>query len=195
MINLQPIHLFTQNLGAVEWDALISEQHESTEAFTEYPVESGTPINDHHYKQNDVLTLTVAHGAAPFKSAFQATTDISVRMGFLWEQLRTAQRNGELFEVGTALELYTNMAIVSLSSTRDRQSTTISNIVIGLREVIVIDINETDRFNDRFAEAGGVRNRASTTSNQGNQTTEDISGTAEEADVNQSLLFNLLTPG
>ena len=56
--------LFIRDLNGIAFDTLISEQHQSGQSMTQYPVESGAPITDHSYPTPKVLTLTVG----PFRT-------------------------------------------------------------------------------------------------------------------------------
>ena len=194
MNELRATHLFAQSIGSIEFDSLLSEQHESTLAITEYPVESGAPIADHAYRENDRLTLTIGHSLTRLEGVSEP--DDIFRLVELYDALKTAQRNAELLEVGTGIFQYENLLIQNIATVRDANNVTIMQVVVALREIRVVNVNQIDRFVERYAEAGGIRARASTNVPRGSVAVEDIQNTQEQIDLDTSVaqdLFNRFT--
>lgn len=190
-MNIQPGHLFTKRIGLIEFDTLISEVHGAALVLTEYPVETGAPITDHSYRTNDTLVLTVGHSIVPFVATNFEETD-KQRLVAFFEALKAALASAELFEVGTGIELYENMVITGLTTTRDKTSATILQIVITMREVQIVNVNDFDKFRQRYALFGGVFDRASRAIQQGSTATTNITGTPEETDTLKSMGATIL---
>jgi len=190
MNELKPSHLLTQSIGLIEFDALISEQHESTLTLSENPVENGSPIIDHFYPDPQKLTLTVGQNLDGFIIGQLPEDDQAdgTRLADFYFLLKQAQLAGELFEVGTGVELYQNMIIRGLSTIRDKTQVTILQVVVSLQEVRRVSATPTDRFAEQYSEQVGVRERASEVVTRGQVSETDITGTVEQEQLDRSLL-------
>ena len=190
MNELRPSHLLTQSIGLIEFDALINEQHESTLTLSENPVENGSPIIDHFYPDPQKLTLTVGQNLDGFVIGELPEDDQAdgTRLADFYFILKQAQLSGELFEVGTGIELYQNMIIRGLSTIRDKTQVTILQVVISMQEVRRVSATPTDRFAEQYSEQVGVRERASEVVPRGQVSETDITNTIEQEQLDRSLL-------
>lgn len=133
-------------IGLVEFDASLSETHSMNAAVTDHPVEEGSEISDHIRRQPDSVQITgivsdtpiiwLASIAAP-SPLMNDLTPVRDRAELAYAELQRLMNQGETVEVVTSLRIYENMAITSLSITRDSINGNVLNATIGLREIIV----------------------------------------------------------
>jgi hypothetical protein len=125
-------------VAGVTIDATISEEHSSEADVTEHPVEQGSAITDHIRAKPRRLTLNGVISDTPLTALNfdPGTTDRPVQA---WQELKRIQEQAELVDVVTSLESYYNMALESLSCTRDAQKGQALHFTASLREVIKAD--------------------------------------------------------
>jgi hypothetical protein len=133
-------------VGVVQFDASISETHARECQVTDHPVEEGATISDHIRRTPEKLDVNgiVTNHPLIFLASVQAvsplTDDLSPvtdRAELAYSKLRELMDNGELVTVVTSLWEYSNMAITSMSVTRDVQNGNVLNCSLSLREVII----------------------------------------------------------
>ena len=142
----QKVSVFSRNRittakGTLQLDATLSESHTSEVETTEHPLETGASVADHLRPKPEAITLeaVISDDAPPDATSLpenveQAVGDspavtLSVRRTHqpgrakqAWQHLLEIKDSGELVTVATYLRDYTNMALVSLSSSRDAKT-------------------------------------------------------------------------
>jgi hypothetical protein len=133
-------------IGVVELDASLSETHSMSAEVTNHPLEEGSEISDHIRKQPDSIQITgvVSNTPLVYLANIQAPsplvndlTPVSDRAELAYVELQRIMSQGETVEVVTSLRTYENMALTSLSITRDAASGNVLNASMDLREVII----------------------------------------------------------
>jgi hypothetical protein len=133
-------------VGTVQFDCSVSETHSKEAQITDHPVEEGSTISDHIRRQPESLELNgiVTNHPIIFLASIQAPSplenDLSPtpdRAEVAYATLREIMDKGELVTVVTSFWEYENMAITSMSVTRDAQNGNVLNCNLGLREIII----------------------------------------------------------
>lgn len=131
-------------VGVVQLDASISETHNDEVEITEHPVELGSDIVDHIRKRpitlelnglvtnTPVVFLASLFGGSPVEGDFLPSSD---RVNRAYDELRKIQEDGEVVDVVTSLREYSDMAISSISISRDATTGQVLNATLSLREV------------------------------------------------------------
>lgn len=140
------------SIGSVELDASVSETHQGDVDVTEHPVERGANIADHARPKPESITIEglisntplpapngqltkVTSGSAEFdsRSELQPT-----RSGQAYADLLALKDRGELLTVVTALRVYDNMILTSLSVPRDARTGQALRFSATLKQVKVV---------------------------------------------------------
>jgi len=126
------------------FDALVSATYTGTAEVTDHPVEGTVDISDHIRAMPKELQLRgiVSNHPILFLASFRATpsvpgTDPATRAEAAFLFLEGVKDRGELVHVSTSLFDYTDMAITSLSVTRDKDTSNIVDISLTLREILI----------------------------------------------------------
>lgn len=135
-------------VGLVELDASLSESHSMSATVTEHPVEEGADIAYHIRRQPDAITISGIVSDTPlvFLASAQAPSPIvddltraPDRVDLAYAELQRLMNDGELVDVVTSLRTYENMALTSLSVTRDVSNGNVLNATMSLRQVVVAE--------------------------------------------------------
>lgn len=121
-----------RNINNIFADAVTEERHGDTSVVTEHPVEVGTVIADHIYRNPSDLLLTYVWSAGSPQNSVGSSSFLSS----LYQKFLSLKDSATLVAVVTGKRTYQNMAIVSLDVLTDWQSENILELRIGLREII-----------------------------------------------------------
>lgn len=117
--------LISRSIGGVAVDVVISEDHEAEVEIPEHPVEKGAKLSDHAWRKGYKVTLeSVIDGPRAVAS---------------YQQLLAVQEALEPFSLVTGLKVYSNMMLVRLNPTRDKEHARILKFEAELREVRIAD--------------------------------------------------------
>lgn len=130
-ITLQSLFGQDRTFGEVTVDVIINENTTDTLVITKQPVQTGTPITDHAYKEPTTLSMKIRFNDNLFTS-----------LSKLYEKLLDLQDPPEPFDVVTPKRVYTNMLIAVLGCTTDRFTENVLAIDITFQQVIFVDINQ-----------------------------------------------------
>lgn len=112
----------------------VSEAHNDEVTVTDHPVEQGAPITDHAYKNPAALTVVAGWSNSGRGGAVQGRAYVQD----VYERLLKLQADREPFDVTTGKRKYSNMVIVSLSTTTEADTENVLIVSVGLREVIIV---------------------------------------------------------
>jgi len=162
--------LFSEGIGPVPVEVILSEGHKSTLGITEIPIETGAKITDHAYVEPKKLTLDFADGNA-------AQT---------WNALVQFQESRVPFVIVSGLAVYKNMLIKELSANRDQQTCAILAGRCELQEVIIVSTAYTpSESGDGKKGSNGAKTPTKETA--GDNTTKDrATGTNARGDQGSS---------
>lgn len=149
-------------------DATLSEEHSNTYQLTTHAMGEGLDITDHKRREPRKLTIeaqisntplflpsdeitafeqldTVAEledaldGESQFSFNTLARRDIAA-----WEQLKAYQESNDLISVYTQLEVYQNMQIISINTTRTAETSNVLRFTMTLQEVRVANAERVE---------------------------------------------------
>jgi len=133
-------------VGVVQFDASVSETHTRECEICDHPVEEGATISDHIWRTPERLEVNgiVTNHPLVFLASVQAVSPLTDDMSPVTDRAEVAyfklaelMDTGQLVSVVTSLREYQNMAIVSMSVTRDVQTGNVLNCSLSLREIII----------------------------------------------------------
>jgi hypothetical protein len=127
----------------LQFDATINENHISTAEITEHPVEEGADTADHIRSLPDEIEINgmVTNDPILFLKSLRAQPSVSggdprTRAEDAWEELKRIKREGQIVTVFTWLEEYTDMAITSLTTPRDKDLGNALDVTVTLRKIV-----------------------------------------------------------
>lgn len=131
------------------FDAFITESHTGSVTVTEHPVQSGANISDHAYNMPDKLTLQISVSDSMdcvITNQFNlgATKSVSA-----YQVIRILKENRMPVSVRTRLYYYRNMIIDSVSVTDDYKSATGLNCTVGLRQIMMAEV-EAETVDNKY---------------------------------------------
>lgn len=144
-----------RQIGPFVAQVTVEEKAEDDLEITDHPVEQGAAITDHAYKRPASLIVRASWSNSPsvaglgsgIVAGLQATsTGIQAQLSGsavnqindIYEKFLQLQVARTPFDVYTAKRLYKNMLIKGLSQTTDEKSENSLNLVIQLRQVIIV---------------------------------------------------------
>lgn len=146
--------LSNKRISDILINVLVSETHNDTVKVSDHPVQRGSPISDHAYVEPRKVSLECAWSNADERAlqGFAVAANDKVNgaptsaqyVDSVYARLLALQESREPFELVTGRRRYTNMLIESLSVKHERGSAGAIRINIGLREVRVVNVSESD---------------------------------------------------
>ena len=133
-------------IGALQLDANITENHSAKNMIPRFPTESGFSVSDAIIREPDTVSLQciISATALPMYYGGTATKDTSLnRADNAYSAVKRMQTGARLVNVITGLRTYRNMAISSLSIPRDKGT--------GMSFIFNIDLIEV-----RIASTSGI---------------------------------------
>ena len=130
------------SVGGIEFDALITEEKTLEAEVPEYSVEDGFAVSDAIIKNPLSLTMTLFVTETPvtWKSRFADAQD---RVNTVCKRLEELYLKAEPVEVITTSDTYRNMAIESITLTKDDKGSYCREIPITFRQIIVTKAKTT----------------------------------------------------
>ena len=171
-------------IGTLEVDVTISEDHERSTQITSNPVEEGASINDHQIRNPERIQIEGFITDTPAQilggiAGLGRTQDAFDTLDELW-------REGELLTVATKWVTYEDMAIVNLTLPRRREQAL--RFSADLQQVNIVESEITEVPREALAE--DVQDSAADTRDAGRQATQEASQAAETGAT--SALENLI---
>lgn len=120
-------------LGGITADAVIEEQHTDSLVIADHPVEQGSTISDHAYKQPSEVILTYAWSGG---SSQNGTGDATFLQS-LYQQVLQLQINRTLLSIVTGKRTYQNMLIANIYETTTFKTENVLSLRVVCREVLL----------------------------------------------------------
>lgn len=134
----QPIAIM-RFMGALFFDAVFEEQHESELQVTDNPVESGVTVSDHAFMLPRRCTIVAGVTDTPLHLTQNDPYINGVsRSKEAYRLLLELQESAEPFDVQTGLKLYQNMVCTSIRTTGDKETENSLPFTAELREVQIV---------------------------------------------------------
>jgi hypothetical protein len=185
------INVFGSKSGKLKIDKLKvdisqSESHERNNLVTKNPVESGADVTDHIQIQPAKLTISGVVSATPVQVlGFQNSNS---RVSDAYSALKKISTKKELVDIVTGIEVYQNMALVTLTVPRDRETGKSFRFTAQFEEVFIVD----SQVVSVGASPMSGNKQAETTKSSGKQTPTKPDAAAESKG---SILFDIFKPG
>jgi len=157
-----PVSLFYRedgwSVGEISLDLILTEGHSLNAAVTQHPVQDGSTISDHItiLPRNGTLRALVSNFSLADASSNKAETwqdvyeqgeaaqeSLPNRAADTWEKLKELVKRRELVKVVTALEVYEDMALTRVETTRDGDTGDALEIEIDYEQAIRVKLKET----------------------------------------------------
>lgn len=142
---VQSILVRPRSIAGFIADVTIEERHEDALAITSHPVERGSSISDHAYRQPSKLTIRCGWSNSSMHIA-DALSSGNILGLFDPDYVRTVydnflalQRSRQLFDVVTGKRTYSNMLIARLVVTTDDKSENSLMMICECQEIIMAD--------------------------------------------------------
>ena len=119
-------------IGALELDALVSENTSLKSQITEYPIEDGSVISDHISQESETLSLegVITGTGTLFNIAAGKSKLIAAK-----EALRTLHKNRELITIITGVDVYEDFAIESCDINRNNKDGEQFSVNLELKKI------------------------------------------------------------
>lgn len=133
---IQQVALIPNNrtLGTLVADAVLEEEHDDTWTITGHPVEVGTSVNDHIFK--NPATVRLRYVWTPGGS--QNTLKDPNFLRSIYQQVLALGVNKTPFQIQTGKRYYLNMAVERIHLETDKWSENIVEVVVDCQELILV---------------------------------------------------------
>jgi len=132
----QPLTLLpirdARKVGDINLNVVISENTTDRLTITNQPVQQGTSITDHSFKEPTALTM-----AALFEA------NLFVSLSAVYQKLLDLQESRTPFVVVTPKRVYQNMLISSLGLTTDKNTENTLAINFTFQQIIIVNVSTT----------------------------------------------------
>ena len=132
-----------RSIGGFHADVTIEERHEDVLTVTSHPVETGSTISDHAYRQPAKVTIRCGWSNASIYAIVGTVTSLlsgsfdTNYVRSVYSQFLTLQQSRQLFDVLTGKRNYTNMLITRLSIVTDATSENALMMTCECQEIIL----------------------------------------------------------
>lgn len=188
------------SVAGIEFDALMNEEKSYEAEVPEYSVEDGYSVSDSIIRAPLLLTMTLAVTDTPvtWKSRFSNTQD---RVDTICKQLEELYNKAEPVTVITSTDTYRNMAIASITLTKDEQGRYYREIPITFKQIVVTKAKTTTipasyyRSGKSSAPAGNANTssgstKSSSSSSSSSSSKSSSSSSSKKEESKGSILYN-----
>lgn len=157
-----------RKVGDYQFWCTMEEDHDDSITLTKNPVQKGVNVTDHYYPNARKLTLYVGNvdenrgGMSPRET---------------YQKVKETMNSGQLLDVETAKDSYTNMAITHITTKTDKRTEHTIELTIELEELLIVETATTTvRVTPGANSSSTTKSNTSSTKNKGNKTAEEIKG-------------------
>ena len=140
---ISSIFINPRSIGGFHADVTIEERHEDVLTVTSHPVETGSTISDHAYRQPAKVTIRCGWSNASIGAIVGTVTSLlsgsfdTNYVRTVYNNFLTLQQSRQLFDVLTGKRNYTNMLITRLSIVTDATSENALMMTCECQEIIL----------------------------------------------------------
>lgn len=138
-VTLQSVFGKSRMVGPISIQVVISEETTDTLTITKQPVQTGSSITDHSFKEPTSLNMRVLQANNDLVTGLLSTFSGN-GLAAVYQQFLDLQASREPFNVVTPKRIYRNMLIQSLRQNTDKQTENILSLEVGLQEIILVSI-------------------------------------------------------
>jgi hypothetical protein len=151
---IQSIFVRPRSIGGFVADVTIEERHEDTLVVTQHPVETGSSIADHAYRQPSKVTIRCGWSNSSLRALLgvvEGLLDGSFDTDYVrtvYNKFLALQASRELFDVVTGKRSYKNMVISRISVVTDGTSENALMMTCECQEILLattqtVQVNNT----------------------------------------------------
>jgi len=191
-----------KSIGGIELDAVLTESHANSIRLTRNPIELGADITDHSIIQLKRINIVARVSDTPLGAASFAeiidfvsglfgtsTSENITRSEAAYNAILSLMELREPINVQTKLKTYSDMIIVGLSTTQDKDTSRIAQMSITLEQVIITESKLIKLDITQLLE-GSTRQQGSAAENKGR--VEPVTpDSGVEGAVNRSILKSI----
>lgn len=130
-----------RSLGVFVPDCVVDETHTDDLVITQHPVERGSPITDHAYKQPEELRVTYAWSNSNISAIADFSENYCKRV---YQSLLELQASCVPIEVVTGKRTYTDMLIAGMTTTTNRETEYMLSVTIFLKKINLVSTQLVD---------------------------------------------------
>lgn len=120
-------------------DVVIEESHNDSLTITEHPTGLGAPMTDHAYKNAAEFTMRVGWSNSKSNDERKKSGVVIETIADAYAYLLKLQASRQPFDVITGKRAYKNVLIKSLTTSTDRKTNEVLDIVVSFRQLIVVN--------------------------------------------------------
>lgn len=151
-IGFDVMTIIPKRLGSIRIGVMISETYTDNLQITEHPVEQGSPISDHAFKQAAEVTLKCGWSNADYAALigspvvqfdkFGSTTQ-SEYIDAIYSQLLALQASRVPFDAVTSRRKYSNVVLKALSLSHDASTSAALMLSATLHQIQIVQTQAT----------------------------------------------------
>lgn len=197
-------------VGAITIDATITENHRRASQITDHPIETGSNIQDHIFREPRRLDLVGEVTDSPVHSfglldgsAFQLGGVLGDLIGLTerrleaFEQFEAMHESRELVKIVTGLTVYEDMALIAANFPKNNQTGKRLLFRLSFQEIVKVTTRTADLPAEQVKPAN--RDAAASGTSRGKQTPGTVDQATEETATTQakngSVLHDILIGG
>lgn len=171
LINLK----FKTEISAFKAEILLDESHEYSAQITDYPVEDGATINDHAIKQPERVTMNFLVSDTPIIIGGGGGGAIASLLGVTesqkaYDYLKDLWKNGEIFTLICKYDVFLDMAIESMTPTRNSKTGQALNFAVTFKKFNLVNAANVETSAEKATPPAKPRQQGA--ADKGKQTTQ-----------------------
>lgn len=140
-ITLQTLFGTKRTIGPITVQLIVSEDTVDTLTITKQPVQTGTPITDHSYKEPAVLSMVIRQQPGIIEGIVNTFTGGGLAQ--IYKDFLDLQNLRQPFIVTTPKRVYRDMLMAVLRQTTDKTTETILSLSVTFQEVVFASVGTT----------------------------------------------------
>lgn len=124
------------------FDAIFGQEDTSRLSITSYPVQDGTPITDHAYKEPEDVSMIVNISDIKLPSYDDSFANVNSRAETAKAELKRWQNEVLLLTVQTKFEVFKNMILVGISTSIDKRNGNVLKSSLTFKRIRIATVEE-----------------------------------------------------
>ena len=127
------------------FDAVFNQSVNSNLILTSYPVQDGSPVTDHAYKEPEYISMRIKVSDIKLSTYDNSFDDVTSRGEKAFKVLQLWQKNVYLLKVQTKFKLLTNMILVGVQNMVDSsRNANVFEAILTFRKIRIARIEEVE---------------------------------------------------
>lgn len=133
------------NGNIFRFDAVFNQSINSNLVLTSYPVQDGSPVTDHAYKEPEYISMRIKVSDIKLSTYDSSFDDVNSRGEKAFETLQQWQTDVYLLKVQTKFKMLTNMILVGVQNIVDSaRSANVFEAILTFRKIRIAKIEEIE---------------------------------------------------